>query len=215
MTAFFSENNLAGLDRRSQWWRTSCMKLCWWMSTNASVCQQVIRWLIDWHEASSASVCVCVLLVEARRNTVRTHEVFTWPLMAMESSVLVQPKRPDWHKHEQMQQQHHSKSKFLLAPRKVTSPHEETITWESIYSGRKCDADMGLFLGCRLFRWSSLVGLAFSPCADLVVLPTCSDDIRLHSNGLLMPSARTPRGIWLEPKFQHGPRPAGKRLAYS
>lgn len=34
--------------------------------------------------------------------------------MAMESSVLVQPKRPDWHKHEQMQQQHHSKSKFLL-----------------------------------------------------------------------------------------------------
>jgi hypothetical protein len=27
----------------------------------------------------------------------------------MESSVLVQPKRPDWHKHEQMQI-HHSKS---------------------------------------------------------------------------------------------------------
>lgn len=29
------------------------------MSINASVCQQVIQWLIDWHEASSASVCVC------------------------------------------------------------------------------------------------------------------------------------------------------------
>ena len=29
--------------------------------------------------------------------------------MAMESSVLVQPKRPDWHKHEQMQI-HHTKS---------------------------------------------------------------------------------------------------------
>lgn len=33
--------------------------------------------------------------------------------MAMESSVLVQPKRPDWHKHEQMQI-HHSKSMSFL-----------------------------------------------------------------------------------------------------
>lgn len=32
--------------------------------------------------------------------------------MAMESSVLVQPKRPDWHKHEQMQI-HHTKSKYI------------------------------------------------------------------------------------------------------
>ncbi len=34
--------------------------------------------------------------------------------MAMESSVLVQPKRPDWHKHEQMQIHHTKSMPFLI-----------------------------------------------------------------------------------------------------
>jgi len=89
--------------------------ICVWITTKPQRNLGKLFWL-----------CLCglptVFFVVAKRRAVwcpslwistigtRSHEVITWPLMAMESSVLVQPKRPDWHKHEQMQI-HHTKSK--------------------------------------------------------------------------------------------------------
>jgi len=61
-------------------------------------------------------------------------------LMAMESSVLVQPKRPDWHKHEQMQQQqqqqqqhqqHHSKTGECI----VVASRSGNVNSSSIHGG--------------------------------------------------------------------------------
>lgn len=51
--------------------------------------------------------------------------------MAMESSVLVQPKRPDWHKHEQMQQQHHSKTGECI----VVASRAANVNSNSIHGG--------------------------------------------------------------------------------